>query len=123
MPAFVTTQRISQSGDNIDFALLRENVQADDLDHIIHKDKSGGTTIYKRTGQTEWPNVVVICTEAEATTKIRSWISGRLQVVYTPDLVGAPGTTHNTRIINRSFPMEYWGDGKWRGVLHLRKEA
>lgn len=122
MPAFVTTQRLSVSGDNIDIALLRDSIQTDDYDHIIHKDKSAGTIIYIRAEQTEW-DVDVICTTAEADTKIRSWISARSQVVFTPDLVGAPGTTHNTRIINPTFPMEPLGEGKWSGILRLRKEA
>ena len=122
MPAFVTTQRISYSGVNIDFALLRDNIQSDDYDHIIHKDKSGGTVIYKRTNQLEW-DLDIICTKAEADTTIRSWITNRRQIVFTPDLVGAPGTTHNTQIINRHFSFGPWGEGKWRGTLKLRKEA
>ena len=121
MPAFNITQRISVSGDNIDIPLLKESVERDDYDHIIHKTKDGGTAIYVRATQKEW-NLDVICTEAEATTKIASWISARSQVVFTPDLVGAPGTTHNTRIINPVFPMSHWGAGKWRGTLRLRKE-
>ena len=122
MPAYVITQRISFSGTNIDFPLSRNTHQLDDFDDIIHKDKSGGTVIYKRAGQIEW-DVDVICTKTEADTNIRSWISGREQVVYTEDFVGAPGTTHNTRIINAGFPMVPWGEGKWRGTLRLRKEA
>ncbi len=118
--SFSVTQRMSVSGDNIDFAQLRESIQTDDFDHIIHKDKGGGTIIYKRGSQTEW-ELDVICTTAEADTKIRSWISARSQVVFTPTLA-APSTTHNTRIINPDFPMRFWGEGKWRGIINLRKE-
>lgn len=121
MPANVITFRISQSGDNIDIPVLRDTVQTDDYDHIIHTDKAGGVIIYVRATQLEWV-LDVVCTKVEADTKIRSWMAGRLQVVATPDLVGAPGTTHNTRIISPAFPMRPWGEGKWRGTIRLRKE-
>lgn len=120
MSAFVITQRISYSGTDIDFAKLRDNIQTDDLDHIIHKTKSGGTVTYKRTSQLEW-NLDIICTEAEADVTIRSWITNRRQIVFVPDQGGAPGTTHNTQILNRQFSFAPWGEGKWRGTLNLRK--
>lgn len=120
MPAYNITQRLAFSGQTIDFPLSRDTRQLDDFDDIIHKDKSGGTIIYKGVGQIEW-EVDVICTEAKSE-NIRSWISGRELVIYTEDFVGAPGTTHNTRILNASFPMAYWGDAQWRGTLRLRKQ-
>ncbi len=118
--AFTETQRLNFGGDTIDFAELRNNIQADDLDHIIHKDKSGGTVVLRRAGQTEWPAIDVVCTTAQAET-IRTWMANRSQVVFTPKQTSAPGTTHITRIINPTFPMTYWGGDKWRGSLHLRK--
>lgn len=119
--AFTETQRLNFGGDTIDFAELQNNIQADDLDHIIHKDKSGGTTVLRRTGQTEWPAIDVVCTESEANVTIRTWIANRSQVVFTPKQTSAPGTTHTVRIINPTFPMAPWGQGKWRGTLYLRK--
>lgn len=114
-------QRLSYSGDNINFPRLVDSIEMGDYDHIIHHDKNGGTIIYTRSTQKEWP-VDVICTEAEADTKIRSWIENRYQLVFTPNQTAAPGTTHNCRITNKTFPMRLWGSGKWRGTLRLRKE-
>ncbi len=119
--ASTETQRLTFGGDTIDFAELRNNIQADDLDHIIHKDKAGGTVILRRAGQTEWPAIDVVCTEAEADTTIRTWMANRSQLVFTPKQTTASGTTHTVHIINPTFPMAPWGQGKWRGTLHLRK--
>lgn len=121
MPAFNVTQRITANAINIDFPLLRESVEEDDFDHIIHTTKDGSVVQYTRNTQKTWP-LDIICTEAEADTTIRDWIENRRQVVFVPDLIGAPGTTHNTRIMNTTFPFAYWGNGKWRGTLQLRKE-
>lgn len=114
-------QRLSQSGDNIDSIRDVGTHQLDDFDHIIHKTKSGTLVIYTRASDLEW-DIVVICTKTEADTKIRSWITGRLQVIFTPDQTGNPGTTHTGRITNDTFPMRPWSKDKWRGILRFRKE-
>lgn len=118
--SYTITQRMSVSGDDIDFAQLRESIQTDDFDHVIHTPKDGSMVIYKRNTQIEW-ELDVICTTAEADTKIRSWMAARSQVVFTP-LLAAPSTTHNTRITNTTFPMRPISEGKWRGTINLRKE-
>lgn len=119
--AFVETQRMTYSGTDIDFAKLRENIQSDDYDHIIHKDKSGGVIVYTRSEQLEW-RLDVICTEAEADVTFRSWIQNRRTIILVPNHTTAPGTTHNTQIMNGTFPFAPWGEGKWRGLVILRKE-
>lgn len=119
--AFVETQRMTYSGTNIDFAELRENIQVDDFDHIIHTDKSGGTITYTRNTQKTW-TLDVICTEAEADTTFRSWMENRRTIVLTPKFTSDSGTTFNTQIMNGTFPFAPWGQGKWRGVVLLREE-
>jgi hypothetical protein len=116
-----TQQRMTVGGTSITFTRTAQFAQPDDYDHIIHKDKAGGTIIYTRSSQLEW-DVDVICTKAEADTTIRGWITNRSQVVFIPDFTGAPGTTHNTRIMNRTFPLRPWSQSQWRGTLRLRKE-
>lgn len=113
--------KISVSGDDITITRFVDTHQLDDFDHIIHKDKAGGIIIYVRASDLEW-DLDVICTKAEADTKIRSWITARSQVVFTPNLTDSPGTTHNTRIMNPNFPMHPWSMSQWRGTLRLRKE-
>lgn len=121
MAQFTLTRRIAYSGTNIDYAMLRDSVQPDDYDHVIHTDKDGGVITYKRVTQQVW-HEDIICTKAEADLTIRSWITNRRTVVLTPDQDGDPGTTHNTQIMNATFPFAPWAEGKWRGTLILRKE-
>lgn len=122
MPAFNTTSRIAFGGTDIDYAVLKDSVQNDDFDHVIHTDKAGGVVVYPRVTQQEWTDDI-ICTEAEANTTIRAWMQNRSTVVYTPDLVGAPGTTKNIIIMNPAFPFRHWGSGKWRGSLRMRETS
>lgn len=122
MGVFTTTRRLAYGGTDIDFAALRDDVQSDDFDHIIHTDKGQGVIMHLRGTQQEWTEDV-ICSESEANTTIRSWMQNRRTVVYTPDLVGAPGTTKNIKIMNPTFPFRAWGEGKWRGMLRLRETS
>jgi hypothetical protein len=113
-------QRLSYSGTNIDIPYLVDSLEMGDLDHIIHKTKSGGTIIYTRGEKEEW-DVDCICTESEADTTLRSWIENRYTVLFYPNFTDAPGTSHNTKIINRGFPFRRWGQDRWRAMLKLRK--
>lgn len=121
MPAFNTTSRIAFGGTDIDYAgKLRDNIQVDDYDHVIHTTKSGATVVYKRDDQEIWHEDVIV---SEANSEvIRTWITNRSAVVFTPDLVGAPGVTHTITIMNTNFPFFYWGSGKFRATLVLRKQ-
>lgn len=114
-------QRLTDGVDTIDFIRTVEFAQPDDYDHIIHHDKDGGMVVYKSSTQAEW-DADVICTKAQADTTIRSWITDRDQLTFTPDLTGAPGTTHTVRITSGTFPMIPWSMDKWRGTLRLREE-
>lgn len=114
-------QRLSVAGDNIDSIRDVGTHQLDDYDHIIHKTKAGTLIIYKRASDLQW-DIVEICTKVEADTKIRSWITQRSQVIFTPDHTNNPGTTHTGRIMNDTFPMRPWSQSKWRGTLRFRVE-
>lgn len=121
MAIFTLTHRMQYDGTNIDFPALRDTLQPDDLDHIIHIDKAGGIVTYIRASDLEW-RVDVICTKAQADTTFRAWITARRTVAFYPDLTGAPATSHNCQIMNARFPFAPWGQGKWRGMVVLRKE-
>lgn len=114
-------QRLTDGVDTIDFIRSVEYAEPDDFDHIIHKTKSGDTVIYVRSSQKEF-DVDIICTKTQADTTIRSWITDRDQLTFTPDLTGAPATTHTVRILNKIFSMVPWSMTQWRGTLRLRKE-
>lgn len=113
-------QRLQYSGTNIDYTKLVDTLEMGDLDHIIHKDKSGGTVIYRRSETVEF-DVDVICSEQDADTYIRLWIELRYTLNFFENFTDSPGSSITVKIMNPTFPMRRWSKTKWRGTLSLRK--
>lgn len=112
-------QRLQYGGTNIDFPRLVDTLEMGDLDHIIHKDKSGGTVVYRRYETVEW-DVDVICSEQNADTYIRLWIELRYALNFFDNFTDSPGASISVKIMNPTFPMRRWSKTKWRGTLKLR---
>jgi len=51
-----------------------------------------------------------------------AWWQGLILLVFTPDLINAPGTTYNVKIINTENPFTLMANPSYyEGTLHLRE--
>ena len=112
-------QRLSYTGDNVDFLYSSETVEKGGYDHIIHETKDGGTVIYPRSTTEEW-DLDVICSESDVE-KIRSWIENRRTVAFYENYTDSPGSSINTKIMNTEWPFTLWGVDQWRGTVQIRE--
>jgi hypothetical protein len=113
--------RLTYSGTDIDFYSDIGSTISDHLDFVAHTSKNGTLWTMKRAEVPQWePKLRLDETDAD---NINDWTKERYTCTFCPDQEGAPGTTHQVKILNTKLPMQRVADGGpvYDGQLILRK--
>lgn len=113
--------RISNGGTDIDFQSLAGSTIPEDLNFVQHVSKNGTLWSARIFEIGQW-FPVLWRTESDAA-NLNLWTRERRTCTFAPDQAGAPGTTHQVKILNRILPMQRISDDgpTYEGQLNLRE--